>query len=130
MRQISSRRRTEAEPMTPDLGPDAANFVYCVGCGTPLGARSSLLRGKGGPITIYCQDCTGKDFDSAGEHGPLTFCFRCGTQHVRYIEAEPYRTIHSICPRCQPERAKRYGQGNFAPPEPEPVPEEAAEVAK
>lgn len=126
MRQVSFRRRAENEPFAPDSRPEAGTLVYCVGCGKVLGQRSAVLRSKGGPITIYCDDCTGQDFDSGGENGPLTYCFRCGTQHVRYIEAEPYRTVHSICPRCRPERAERYDHGNFVPP---PPPEPSVEAS-
>ncbi|HZT95912.1 MAG TPA: hypothetical protein VFB34_03645 [Chloroflexota bacterium] len=112
---MSSRRRAENEPFAPDARPDAASFVYCVGCGKPLGARTGLLRGRGSAINIYCEKCTGRDVDAWGEDAPETFCFRCGTNHVRYIEEEPYRTLHSICPRCRPERAARYSAGDFAP---------------
>ncbi len=126
MRHISSRRRAENEPFAPDARPDAASFVYCVGCGKQLGARSGLLRGRGASINIYCEDCSGRDQDAWGETAPATFCFRCGTQHIRFIEMEPYRTIHSICPRCRPERAARYEAGDFAPLPPAPDPEEVA----
>ena len=126
MRHISSRRRAENEPFAPDARPDAASFVYCVGCGKQLGARSGLLRGRGASINIYCEDCSDRDQDAWGETAPATFCFRCGTQHIRYIELEPYRTIHSICPRCRPERAARYEAGDFAPLPPAPDPEEEA----
>lgn len=115
MRHISSRRRAENEPFAPDSRPDASSYVYCVGCGKQLGQRTGLLRGRGAAVNIYCSDCQGRDANAWGEDAPLSYCFRCGTQHVRYIEAEPYRTIHSICPRCRPERAIRYAAGDFAP---------------
>ncbi|GEM_PF-4540518 len=115
MRHISSRRRAENEPFAPDSRPDASSFVYCVGCGKQLGSRTNLLRGRGTAVNIYCSDCQGRDDNVFGEGAPATHCFRCGTKHVRYIEAEPYRTIHSICPRCRPERAARYAAGDFAP---------------
>lgn len=115
MRHVSSRRRAENEPFAVDSRPDAASFVYCVGCGKQLAQKSGLLRVRGAAITIYCEECEAKrDADAWGEAAPITFCFRCGTQHIRYIEAEPYRTIHSICPRCRPERAARYEAGDFA----------------
>jgi hypothetical protein len=125
MRHISSRRRAENEPFAPDSRPDAANFVYCVGCGKKLTQRSGLLRVRGAAINIYCEKCQGRDVNAWGEEAPITYCFRCGTQHVRYIETEPYRTIHAICPRCRPERANRYAAGDFAPLP--PPPEEPAE---
>lgn len=120
MRHISSRRRAEHEPFAPDSRPDAASFVYCVGCGGQLTQRSGLLRVRGAAINIYCSKCQGRDADAWGEDAPISYCFRCGTKHIRYIEVEPYRTIHSICPRCRPERAQRYEAGDFAPlPPPE-----------
>jgi len=96
-----------------------------------LGQRSGLLRGRGSAINIYCDKCQGRDVDAWGEDAPITFCFRCGTKHVRYIETEPYRTIHAICPRCRPERAARYAAGDFAPlpPAEEAVEEAGAVVA-
>jgi hypothetical protein len=115
MRQAPSSRHTESYPpeeQTPE------SYVYCVGCGRVLGKRSLLLRGRPHPITTYCKECEGRNVDSGGENGPPTYCFRCGAQHVRYIEAEPYRTIHSICPRCWPERAARYARGDFSIVEP------------
>jgi len=124
MRHISSRRRAENEPFAPDSRPDAASFVYCVGCGKQLGQKSGLLRVRGAAINIYCSDCQGRDAKAWGEDAPITHCFRCGTQHIRYIETEPYRTIHSICPRCRPERAARYAAGDFTPLQP---PEETEE---
>lgn len=126
MRHISSRRRAENEPFTADNRPDAASFVYCVGCGKQLGQRSGLLRVRGAAINIYCSDCGGRDVNAWGEDAPITYCFRCGTQHIRYIELEPYRTIHAICPRCRPERAARYAAGDFAPLPPAEEAEEAA----
>jgi len=125
MRHISSRRRAENEAFAPDARPEAANFVYCVGCGKQLGQKSGLLRVRGAAINIYCDKCEGRDTNAWGEDAPITYCFRCGTQHIRYIEAEPYRTIHAICPRCRPERAARYAAGDFAPLQPA---EEAAEA--
>jgi hypothetical protein len=126
MRHVSSRRRAENEAFAADERPEAANFVYCVGCGKQLAQKSGLLRVRGAAINIYCDDCEGKrDVDAWGEDAPITFCFRCGTQHIRYIETEPYRTIHAICPRCRPERAARYEAGDFAPLQPA---EEAAEA--
>jgi ribosomal protein S27E len=126
MRHISSRRRAENEPFAPDSRPDAASFVYCVGCGKQLGQRSGLLRVRGAAINIYCSKCEGRDTNAFGEAAPITHCFRCGTKHIRYIETEPYRTIHAICPRCRPERAGRYAAGDFAPLPPK---EEEAEAA-
>src|SRR5581483_4276531 len=108
MRHVSSRRRAENEAFAPDGRPDAANFVYCVGCGKQLAQKSGLLRVRGAAINIYCPKCEGKHGSDWGEDAPDSYCFRCGTKHVRFIEAEPYRTIHSICPRCRPERAARY----------------------
>lgn len=125
MRHISSRRRAENEPFAPDARPDASSFVYCVGCGKQLAQKSGLLRVRGVAINIYCEECEGRDTNAWGEEAPITYCFRCGTKHVRYIEAEPYRTIHSICPRCRPERASRYAAGDFAPL---PTAEEEAEA--
>lgn len=118
MRHMSSRRRAENEPFAPDARPDAASFVYCVGCGKQLAQKSGLLRVRGAAINIYCDECEGRDATAWGEEAPITYCFRCGTKHIRYIEAEPYRTIHSICPRCRPERAERYAAGDFAPLQP------------
>ena len=126
MRHISSRRRAVNEPFTEDSRPDAASFVYCVGCGEQLAQRSGLLRVRGQAINIYCPKCEGRDANAWGEEAPLSYCFRCGTRHIRYIETEPYRTMHSICPRCRPERAARYAAGDFAPL---PPPEEAEEEA-
>lgn len=126
MRHISSRRRAENEPFAVDSRPDAASFVYCVGCGKQLGQRSGLLRVRGAAINIYCPKCEGRDANAFGEAAPITHCFRCGTKHIRYIETEPYRTIHAICPRCRPERAGRYAAGDFAPLPPKEEEEEAA----
>jgi|SRR5579872_1241217 len=129
MRHISSRRRAENEAFAPDSRPEAANFVYCVGCGKQLAQKSGLLRVRGAAINIYCSKCEGRDVDAWGESAPITYCFRCGSKHVRYIEAEPYRTIHSICPRCRPERAARYASGDFAPLQPAEEGEAGAEGA-
>jgi hypothetical protein len=124
MRHISSRRRAVNEPFAPDFRPDAASFVYCVGCGKQLAQKAGLVRARGVPINTYCPKCEGRDMNAWGEDAPISYCFRCGTKHVRYVETEPYRTIHSICPRCRPERASRYAAGDFAPLQP---PDEHAE---
>jgi ribosomal protein S27E len=132
---MTTRRRAENEPFAPET-PEASTFVYCVGCGAPLGQRTGLLRGRGAAITTYCTDCQGRDDNVFGEAAPATHCFRCGTLHIRYVEEEPYRTIHSICPRCRPERAARYAAGDFAPlppseePEAETVSSAGAEVVE
>ena len=124
----ASPRRTP-ELFTDDPRPGANGFVYCKGCGQPLESRDRFTNSRPVVTVMMCDSCReAHGHDLIPISGSATFCYRCGGPDEIFITPGMSPITHHVCPRCLPERAARFRDGNFAPKEAEAVAEVEAAV--
>ena len=115
-------RRTP-EIFADDPRPGASGYVYCKGCGTPLESRDRFSRSRPVVTVMMCDACrVVHGHDLIPKSGSDTFCYRCGGPDEIFVTTGIAPETHHVCPRCLPERAARYRQGDFVPPVPEAEP--------
>lgn len=115
-------RRTP-EIFADDPRPGASGYVYCKGCGTPLESRDRFSRSRPVVTVMMCDACrVVHGHDLIPKSGSDTFCYRCGGPDEIFVTTGIAPETHHVCPRCLPDRAARYRQGDFVPPVPEAEP--------
>jgi|SRR5579875_1270864 len=122
--------RRVPEVFSDDPRPGANEFVYCKGCGKPLESRDRFTRSRAAVTVMMCDSCRelhGHDLIPAA--GSATFCYRCGGPDEIFQTTDIWPETYHVCPRCLPDRAARYRDGNFDPPE-APMPAPGASEAK
>lgn len=120
----SSRPQREREAFAPDSRPDADSYVYCKGCGQQLESRARLTKPKAVVDTMMCEACREMHGHSLmPTPGSPTYCYRCGTLEQSFVAPGTSPATYHVCPRCLPDRAARYGMGDFEPPQKVAVPE-------
>ncbi len=78
---------------------------------------------------MMCEPCREKHgHQLMPSPGSPTFCYRCGGPEEIYSEPAITPVIHHLCPRCLPERAARYVDGNFETPLKQPEVEASTPV--
>jgi hypothetical protein len=124
-----SRNRADREPeaFAPDTRPGADTYVYCKGCGKPLESRSRLTKPRVVIDAMMCEACQEIHGHALmPSPGAPTFCYRCGRPEVVFIEPGTTPITHHVCPHCLPDRAARYGAGDFSDPSRAPAMEGGA----
>lgn len=118
---LTSRTHHPRVPMTfePDSRPNAETFVYCKGCGQPLEGEARHQQPKVKVVVMMCAACREiHGHPLVPLPGTPTFCYRCGTKDEIFVEPGTWPVTHHVCPRCLPDRAGRYREGNFNPEDP------------
>ena|SRR5579884_3167461 len=122
-----NRPQGEGDTVVTETRPDVEAYIYCKGCGTPLGPRSKLSRPSAAVIVMMCETCQGIHGHSLMPRpGAPTFCFRCGTEEEVFVEPGTSPATHHVCPQCLPDRAARYRAGDFVEPPKVPAGGESA----
>ena len=123
MATSKTRSQREADTAVVDGAPEL--FVYCKGCGTQLQSRTKLSKPNAAEIVMMCPSCRETHGHSLmPTPGSPTYCYRCGGLEDIFIEPGASPATHHVCPTCLPDRAARYGAGDFV--EPPKVVEETA----
>lgn len=114
--------RSTRQPATATAGEPATElFVYCKGCGRQLESRARLTKPKPVVDRMMCEECERiHGHPLIPRPGAQTYCYRCGTPEDTFIAPGISPTTHHVCPTCLPDRHRRYGEGNFEEPPPEP----------
>lgn len=117
-----NRWRREPEAFEPDSRPGADAQVYCKGCGRPLTGEPRHQQPRKQVTFMMCEPCREKHGHALiPPSGAPTFCYRCGERDLVFISRGLSPSVHHVCARCLPDRAARYGAGNFEARPPEPI---------
>lgn len=111
----STRWRHTPDTFADDARPGAADCVYCKGCGHPLVGQARRMQSRVPVAVMMCEPCQERHGHALiPTSGSPTYCFRCGGLDEVFLEQDFSPITHRVCPRCIPERAARYRDGNFA----------------